>query len=131
MSTMRWAADMRVPGEYIDPKHSLSDTNEKQIMSTLLAALGLDDTSSNAVDFGTLAVFTCEVRLEHMSQFGEDVLIAVFFFPKHKATCSIPPAPKTFVLDGIDDAFRPPQGFAEEVVWKQDFSQAGVEFRRA
>jgi hypothetical protein len=31
-------------------------------MSTLLAALGLDDTSASAVDFGTLAVYTCEVR---------------------------------------------------------------------
>jgi pre-rRNA-processing protein TSR4 len=34
----------------------------EQVMSTLLAALGLDDMSATAIDFGTVAVYTCEVR---------------------------------------------------------------------
>merc|ERR1712093_414716 len=78
---------------------------ELQILSTILSYIGVDDMDKDSLDFGTVAIYTCD------------------------DSCSTTPAPEIDASDKELERFAPSHGWEEEVGYVQNYSSRGVEFR--
>jgi len=78
---------------------------EFQILSTILSYLGVNDLEKDSLDFGTIAIYTCE------------------------ASCSSTPPPPFEAAEEAFQQYAPAAGWEEEVAYVQNYSLKGVEFR--